>query len=178
MLARPPKPDAARSGGEKRLRIAVIPKGTTHVFWKSVHAGALQAAKEMGNVDIHWKGALLENDREGQINVVADFIAQGVDGIVLAPLDSTALVPSVSDAKNAGIPTVIFDSGLADESIIVSYVATDNYRGGVLAAREIGNRLNKQGERDPAALQRRQRKHRAARARVPGNPEGRISRRS
>ncbi len=123
----------------------MIPKGTTHVFWKSVHAGALQAAKEMGNVDIYWKGALLENDREGQINVVADFIAQGVDGIVLAPLDSTALVPSVSDAQKAGIPTVIFDSGLADESIIVSYVATDNYRGGALAAREIGNRLNKKG---------------------------------
>ncbi|MEX2112528.1 MAG: substrate-binding domain-containing protein, partial [Pirellulales bacterium] len=103
----------ATTNGEKRFRIAVIPKGTTHVFWKSVHAGALRAAEELGNVDIHWKGALLENDREGQINVVADFVAQGVDGIVLAPLDATALVPSVDDAKREGIPTVIFDSGLA-----------------------------------------------------------------
>ena len=77
----------AGPGGTKRYRIAVIPKGTTHVFWKSVHAGALKAAKrELGNVEIQWKGALLENDREGQINVVQDFVAQGVDGIVLAPL--------------------------------------------------------------------------------------------
>jgi len=129
----------------KRLQIAVIPKGTTHVFWKSVHAGAEKAAKELGNVDIQWKGALLENDREGQINVVQDFVAQGVDGIVLAPLDSTALVPSVADARKAGIPTVIFDSGLADESIIVSYVATDNFNGGALAAREIGKRLGGKG---------------------------------
>jgi len=109
----------SQTGGEKRLRIAVIPKGTTHVFWKSVHAGALKAARELSgaglDVEIQWKGPLLENDREGQINVVQDFVAQGVDGIILAPLDSTALVPSVLDAKRAGIPTVIFDSGLADE---------------------------------------------------------------
>lgn len=139
------EPGAAKRG----YRIAVIPKGTTHVFWKSVHAGALKAAKEFTDagtpVEIQWKGALLENDREGQINVVADFVAQGVDGIVLAPLDSTALVPSVRDAQAAGIPTVIFDSGLADESVIVSYVATDNYHGGVLAAREIGRRLGGKG---------------------------------
>jgi ribose transport system substrate-binding protein len=142
----PPTPSGtAASGGAKRFRIAVIPKGTTHVFWKSVHAGALKAARELGNVDILWKGALLENDREGQINVVGDFVAQGVDGIVLAPLDSTALIPSVTSARQAGIPTVIFDSALADDSAIVSYVATDNYRGGALAAREIGNRLHGKG---------------------------------
>src|SRR4051794_26908424 len=80
---------SANSG--KAYRIAVIPKGTTHVFWKSVHAGALKAARELQQagipVEIQWKGALLENDREGQINVVQDFVAQGVDGIVLAPLD-------------------------------------------------------------------------------------------
>ncbi len=137
--------DSADDGGPKKYRLAVIPKGTTHVFWKSVHAGALKAAEELGNVEVYWKGAILENDREGQINVVADFIAQGVDGIVLAPLDSTALVPSVLDAQREDIPTVIFDSGLADESVIVSYVATDNYRGGALAAREMGKRLDGKG---------------------------------
>jgi len=143
--------DAAKSARDPKAgyRIAVIPKGTTHVFWKSVHAGALKAAKEFADagtpVEIQWKGALLENDREGQINVVGDFVAQGVDGIVLAPLDSTALVPSVRAAQEAGIPTVIFDSGLSDESVIVSYVATDNYNGGALAAREIGKRLGGKG---------------------------------
>jgi ribose transport system substrate-binding protein len=136
---------ADETGGAKRYQIAVIPKGTTHVFWKSVHAGALRAANELGNVDIRWKGPLLENDREGQINVVEDFVAQEVDGIVLAPLDATALVPSVTRARDEGIPTVIFDSALADESVIVSYVATDNYHGGAMAAQELGKRLNGKG---------------------------------
>jgi ribose transport system substrate-binding protein len=117
-----------------KYRIAVIPKGTTHEFWKSVHAGAAQAAKEAGNVEIFWKGPLQENDAEGQINVVQEFITKKVDGLVLAPLDSQALIAPVKDALQQGIPTVIFDSGLADESIIVSHVATDNYHGGALAA--------------------------------------------
>jgi ABC-type sugar transport system substrate-binding protein len=129
---------------EVKYRIAVIPKGTTHEFWKSVHAGAARAALEAGNVEILWKGPLQENDAEGQINVVQEFITKNVDGLVLAPLDSQALIAPVQDAQQQGIPTVIFDSGLADESIIVSYVATDNYHGGALAARRLAEVLGVQ----------------------------------
>ena len=124
-----------------KFRIAVIPKGTTHEYWKSVHAGAAQAAKEAGNVEILWKGPLQENDADGQINVVRDFITKKVDGLVFAPLDSQALIKPVKDAQRQGIPTVVFDSGLGDESIIVSYVATDNYEGGALAARRLAEVL-------------------------------------
>lgn len=124
-----------------KYRLAVIPKGTTHEYWKSVHAGADQAAKQAGNVEIFWKGPLMENDTEGQINVVQEFITKKVDGIVLAPLDSQALIGPVKDAQKQGIPTVIFDSGLGDESAIVSYVATDNYAGGALAARRLADML-------------------------------------
>jgi ABC-type sugar transport system substrate-binding protein len=127
-----------------KYRIAVVPKGTTHEFWKSVHAGAARAAKEAGNVEVLWKGPLHENDAEGQINVVQEFITKRVDGLVLAPLDSQALVAPVKDAREQGIPTVIFDSGLADESIIVSYVATDNYHGGALAAQRLAEVLGMQ----------------------------------
>ena len=133
--------DQAAQPETTKYRIAVIPKGTTHEFWKSVHAGAARAAREAGNVEIFWKGPIKESDREGQINVMQDFITQEVDGICLAPLDSQALVQSVRDAKKAGIPTVIFDSGLADEESFVSYVATDNYNGGALAAHRLAEAL-------------------------------------
>jgi ribose transport system substrate-binding protein len=141
-----PKSGRGGAGEGGKLQIAVIPKGTTHEFWKSVHAGAENAAKELGNVEVLWKGPLLENDREGQINVVQDFITKGVDGICLAPLDSQALIGSVVEARQAGIPTVIFDSGLADERTLVSYVATDNYNGGVLAARRLAETLVGKGD--------------------------------
>src|SRR5262249_14354283 len=98
-----------------------------------------------GNVEIFWKGPLLENDRDGQVSVVQDFVTKRVDGICLAPLDSQALVPYVKEARTEGIPTVIFDSALDDESDIVSYVATDNFKGGVLAAKRLGEILEGKG---------------------------------
>jgi len=135
-------PDAAAREA-RTLRIAVIPKGTTHEFWKSIHAGAVQAARELG-VEVIWKGPQKEDDRAQQITVVEDFISRGVDGIVLAPLDDRALVRPVQDAGREKIPVVIIDSGLQG-SDYVSYVATDNYKGGVLAARRLGQLLGGKG---------------------------------
>jgi ribose transport system substrate-binding protein len=141
--------EAAGKGGEagkKSYRIAVIPKGTTHEFWKSVHAGAVKAAKELGGVEVIWKGPLREDETAGQIQVVQDFIAQGVDGICLAPLDSKALIRPATEAIESDIPVVIFDSALGDESKIVSYVATDNFRGGRLAADRLAEAIGGEGD--------------------------------
>ncbi len=126
-------------GGSKQsgYTIAVIPKGTTHEFWKSIHAGALKAAGELGNVEVIWKGPLKEDDREEQIAIVETFISAGVDAIVLAPLDNRSLVRPVREAKAQDIPTVVIDSDLDGEDH-VSFVATDNYKGGVLAADRMG----------------------------------------
>ena len=133
----------APSGGEKKLTIAVIPKGTTHIFWQSVHAGALKAADEFG-VEIEWIGPERENDRERQIQIVDDFIVKKVDGIVLAPKDSKALVPSVEKVASRGIPCVIIDSAV-DTDKYVSFAATDNYKGGVIAAQRMGKILGGKG---------------------------------
>src|SRR5947207_6941757 len=137
------------AGSNKKFTIAVIPKGTTHEFWKSIHAGAIKAARESTSqgteVELNWKGPLREDDREQQIQVVEGFISQGVNGIVLAPLDSRALVRPVEEAKRAGVPTVIIDSGL-ESNEIVSFVATDNRKGGTLAADKMGELLGEKGK--------------------------------
>lgn len=129
-------------------QIAVIPKGTTHDFWRAIHAGAVKAERDLNaegtQVSIIWKGPLREDDREQQIQVVEGFFSQGVDGIVLAPLDDQALVRPVEEAASAGIPTVIIDSGLKSERI-VSFVATDNQKGGELAAQHMGELLGGKG---------------------------------
>jgi len=126
------------------ISIAVIPKGMTHEFWKAIQAGAMKAGQEYG-VEILWKGPQKEDDRAQQITVVEDFISRGVEGIVLAPLDDRALMRPVRDAARENIPVVIIDSGLQGQDYI-SYVATDNYKGGVLAARELGRRLPRGGK--------------------------------
>lgn len=127
--------------GSAAWKIAVIPKGTTHEFWKSVHAGAVQAERELGGIEVEWKGPQKEDDREAQITVVEDFIAKGVKGIVLAPLDNEALVQPVKDAVARGIPVVVIDSAL-NGTTHRSYVATDNYQGGVMAAKHMGQIVN------------------------------------
>jgi len=138
-----PKGSAARP-----LRIAFVPKGTTHEFWRTMHAGAVKAQRDLAakgvHVELTWKGPLREDDREQQVQVVESFASQGVDGIVLAPLDENALVRPVEEAKRLGIPTVIVDSGLASDQI-VSFVATDNTKGGELGADELGGLLGGKG---------------------------------
>jgi ribose transport system substrate-binding protein len=128
----------------KKWKVMVIPKGTTHEFWEAVHAGTLKAEKELGNVEVIWLGPQKEDERGKQIELVQSAVAAGVDGIVLAPLDAQALVEPVEAAVAKRIPVVIFDSAV-DSKKIVSFVATDNYHGGVLAARRLGEVLGGKG---------------------------------
>ncbi len=129
-------------------KIAVIPKGTTHEFWKSIHAGAKKAEMEFKaqgvNVQIIWKGPLKEDDREQQIQVVENFVGQRVSGIVLAPLDKRGLVAPVESAVRGKIPVVVIDSGLESKAP-ASYIATDNREGGRIAGRELGKLLGGKG---------------------------------
>ena len=140
---------AALAGGcgrgedDGRLTIAVIPKGTTHTFWQSIRAGAERAGREH-DVTIIWRGPLREDDRASQISEVEGFITRGVSGIALAPLDDAALVRPVAEAQRQNIPVVIFDSGLKGDDY-VSFVATDNRKGGALAAEHVVSRLNGKG---------------------------------
>src|SRR6185312_4301177 len=124
-----------------QLRIAVIPKGQTHIYWQTVHAGAVKAGQELG-AQILWDGPATENDLSTEISIVENFITQHVDGIALAPAHGEALVPIIEQAYAAKIPVSIFDSGAKTDKYI-SYVSTDNYKGGVMAAARMAEILPK-----------------------------------
>ncbi len=136
------------AAAEKAYTIAVIPKGTTHEFWKSINAGAVKAERELNakgaKVNIIWKGPLREDDRDQQIQVVENFTSRQVSAMVLAPLDSQALVKPVQYAVKAGVPVVVMDSDLKSDKY-VSFVATDNYKGGQLAGEHMGKLLEGKG---------------------------------
>jgi ribose transport system substrate-binding protein len=132
------------SPAQGKLTIAVIPKGTSHAFWQSIHAGADKAGRELG-VAIVWRGPLREDDRDSQISEVEGFVTRGVSGIVLAPLDESALSRPVADAVRSGIPVVVIDSGLKGDGY-VSFVATDNRKGGRLAGDHLADLLHNSGK--------------------------------
>ena len=137
-------PPETKAETKEDIVIAVIPKGTTHSFWKAIHAGAVKASRELG-VEVIWKGPAREDDRDAQIAEVENFVSRGVSGIVLAPTDDKALRLPVAESMRAGIPVVIIDSGL-DSDEYVSFVATDNYQGGRLAGARMVERLQGKGK--------------------------------
>jgi ribose transport system substrate-binding protein len=126
-----------------KRQIAVVPKGTAHVFWQTVHAGAL-AAGEQYNVEILWNGPPSETEYSRQIQIVDSMIARHVDGIALAATDRNALNASIDRAATQKIPVTIFDSGV-DTKNFQTFVATDNYEGGRAAARKLAELIGDRG---------------------------------
>ena len=124
-------------------RIAVVPKATAHLFFVSIHGGVDRAAKEFG-VEVLWNGPNEETDHSRQIQIVDAFVAQRVDALAISATDERALVAPLERAIAAGIPVSVFDSAVNLENY-VTFVATDNFAAGCLAAREIGRLLQGQG---------------------------------
>lgn len=129
---------------DQKKVIAVIPKGSSHLFWQSVHAGANKAGREKG-VQIVWNGPPTETDYGGQLQIVDAMINRHVDAIALAPIDRKAMVSVVDRSADAHIPMIIFDSGV-DTERFVSQIATDNYKAGQMAAERMGKVLDGKGK--------------------------------
>jgi ribose transport system substrate-binding protein len=128
---------------QKQRRIAVIPKGTANVFWQSVHAGAATAGQEF-HEEILWDGPPKETDYSRQLEIFDSMLNRHVDGVVVAAADNTILNASLDRAARENVPVVVFDSGV-DSTNYVTFVATNNYEGGRLAARKLGQLLNGKG---------------------------------
>jgi len=135
------KKGAGGPSEEGKKTIGVVPKSQAHIFWQTVHAGAIAAGQDLG-VKIVWKAPTTETDYAEQVRIVEDLITQRVDGLVLAPTERKGLVPYIERAAKEGIPLTIFDSG-ADTEQYVSFVATDNYQGGVMAAKRMAEILER-----------------------------------
>ena len=122
----------------KRRSLVMIPKATQAAFWNAVRRGAERAAAE-SNVDLTWKGPSRDNDRTEQKKLIQQFLNEGYDGILLAPLDNVILVPEARAAKQKGIPLVIFDSAMdgAPGEDFVSFVATDNLEAGRMGGKHL-----------------------------------------
>jgi ribose transport system substrate-binding protein len=126
-----------------RKTIAVIPKATSHLFWQTVQAGALKAGQDL-NVNVEWNGAAAETDYSRQLQIIDSMIARRVDGIAVAASDRDALNASLDRAASLHIPVTVFDSGV-DSDQYMTFVATNNYEAGQMAARKLAELLHGKG---------------------------------
>jgi len=134
---------APSGGGKAKMTIALVTKSTSHDFWQTVRAGAMQAGKE-NNVEVIFRGPAKETDVAGQMTIMEDFVNQKVDAIVMAACNSKALVGTVQKAIKAGIPVVTIDSGI-DTDDAASFVATDNIDGARKAADALAKLIGEKG---------------------------------
>ena len=135
----------AGGGGGTHYTIAVIPKGTSQSFWKAVKAGADAAAAEAGNVTIDWNGPAAETDVDGQIRILQNAISRRVSAIVLAACNANSAVRYVEQAQAQKIPVVTIDSGISPD-VSVAYLATDNVKGGEVAADALAELIGGKGK--------------------------------
>src|SRR5580692_2254456 len=111
-----------RGSDRMELKIAAVPQGSLHKYWKAIQSGAEKAVRDLQIqgvvVNFLWKAPLREDDRQEQTKILESVLRQRVDGIILAPFDSRTFVPLVEAAAADGVPTVIIDSALDSHKIL------------------------------------------------------------
>ena len=125
--------DSSSGGGDYHFEVVV--KSFQSTYWQAAITGIDAAADELG-VDINTTGPNAESDIADQVNMLNNAISQAPDGIALAANDQSAVLPSLQDALDAGIPVVCFDTGVPDapEGSVIATIATDNESAGAVAA--------------------------------------------
>ena len=120
----------SQGGGEGQsgpVRLAVVPKAIGFDFWEQVRLGAECAAQRAeGEVEVQWDGVTAETDVNGQVNLLQNFIQQGVDGLVYAATDAKVLYQVTESAKQQNVTVVNIDSGTDPQPDDVPVFATDN----------------------------------------------------
>jgi len=128
---------------ESKGEIVFIPKSTSATFYLFLVKGAQDKAKELGYT-IDYLGPATEADIAAQVDLVRNVTKKKPAGILLAALDSEALIPPVEEAMAAGVPVVMVDSGV-NSDVPVASIITDQYAGGFMAGEEMARLLGEEG---------------------------------
>lgn len=129
-------------GADGDVTIGLSVSTLQNPFFVSLRDGAQEAADGAG---AQLLVADAQDDAQTQANDIEDLITQGVDVIVVNPVDSSAIVSSIESANSAGIPVLTVDRG-ADGGEVVSHVASDNVLGGELAGEYLFDQIGGQGQ--------------------------------
>src|SRR4051812_23707019 len=134
--------------GEKKsgqIRLAVVPKAVGFSFWEDAHKGAVCAASKQKDVKVQWDGVSAETNVSGQVDLLQNFLASGVNGLVYAATDAKTLYNVTKAALDKNTPVVNIDSGTDPQPKQVPVFATDNVQAASKVPDIIAKKLGKQG---------------------------------
>jgi ribose transport system substrate-binding protein len=141
--AEEPAAEEAAAEPEGKGEIVFIPKSTSATFYLFLVKGAQDKAEELGYT-IDYLGPATEADIAAQVDLVRNVTKKKPAGILLAALDSEALIAPVEEAMAAGVPVVMVDSGI-NSDVPVASIITDQYAGGFMAGEEMARLLGEEG---------------------------------
>lgn len=130
------------NGASKKVRLGVSFMNLSNPFFVGIRESIVKSAKTAGVEIVEFDSQF---DAAKQLSGVENFIAQKVDGILLNPVDSNAIVPAVMSANSSKIPIVTMDTTASDGNI-QCYVSSDNIAAGRVGAEYIVKRLNGKGK--------------------------------
>ncbi|RXZ83536.1 LacI family transcriptional regulator [Paenibacillaceae bacterium] len=146
LLAGCSQPGGSSKGTSDTYQIDVIVKATDSDFWQTVLMGAEKAAADSnGKIAVKTYGPPSEKDIDQQISILENVISKKPDGIVIASTSSDASVPGIENAMKQNIPVVLVDNRINTDQF-TSFLATDNVKGGALAADMFVKALEEQGK--------------------------------
>ena len=125
--------------------VGLITKTNTNPFFVKMKQGFEAKAKELGLTPQSYAGKA-DGDNDGQVAAIEQLMAAGAKGILLVPSDSTAIVPTVKKARNAGILVITLDTPLDPETAADANFATDNFKAGELIGAVGEGDARRQGE--------------------------------
>lgn len=129
---------------EKKLNIVFIPKSSDQVYWTFMRKGVDDALKEQKNIELTWRGPSYNDDTDAQIQILRAYSHTGVDAIIIAPTDKSRLINPINEASAQGIKMIIVDSAV-DTANYQTFVTTDNYSSGQIAAKHLSQLLHNKG---------------------------------
>lgn len=122
--------------------VTLVAKSTQTEFWLSVFAGAEAAATEY-NLSLNILGPETEEDYESQNQMVADAVEAGAEALVFSAIDYENNAQAIDEAARAGVKIVAIDSNV-DSDAVSTYIGTDNYAAGQMAAQAALDRVSGQ----------------------------------
>ncbi|WP_428954560.1 ABC transporter permease/substrate-binding protein [Streptomyces sp. cg35] len=133
--------NGSSSGGKKDLKLGMAVSTLNNPFFTEMRAGAQAEARKQG-VKLTVTDA--QNDASQQANQLQNFTSEGMGAVIVNPVDSDAVGPSVRGANDAGIPVVAADRGV-NKAKTATLVASDNVAGGKQAAKTLADKLGGKG---------------------------------
>ena len=111
--------------------VGLITKTETNPFFVKMREGAEAKAKEL-NLKLITAAGKFDGDNDAQVAAIENLISAGAKGFAIVPSDSSAIVPTIQSARDAGLMVIVLDTPLDPMDAADATFATDNFKAGLL----------------------------------------------